>query len=65
MISFSTFLGSKEERDAVHRAHRYSQNPREDAYDIPEADVDFKLDVSDSVVIGKPIDIKVGKSMER
>ena len=51
--------GSKNERDSVHRAHRYAENPRDETYDIPEADVDFKLDISDSVVIGNPIDIKV------
>lgn len=51
--------GSEEERAAVKRAHRYSLKPKENAYDIPDPDVTFKLDLPEDVTIGSAIEIKV------
>ncbi|ELT93168.1 hypothetical protein CAPTEDRAFT_156823 [Capitella teleta] len=44
--------GSAEEREAVHKAFRYSSRRKHQVYDVPPPDVTFTLDAPDEVTVG-------------
>ena len=52
-------LGSEEEREAVHRASRYSSRKDQGVYDLPEPDVCFDLETPEDAEVGQDFEIKV------